>query len=64
MLTNNSRIPLSETETETVDYLLTEHAGKSASLTRRDPGESGPVLVHVDASTFQITGSKMEKVSS
>lgn len=47
-------IPLSPAEHEAVDKLATEHPGESLSLTRRDPGESGPLLVHVGADTFMV----------
>lgn len=41
------RIPLSKAEHEAVDALI-ESVGADAvaSLTRRDPGNTGPVLVH------------------
>lgn len=51
---NASRIPLNEAEHQAVEELIAAHPGAAVSLTRRDPGEAGPVLVHVDASTFVV----------
>ena len=48
------RIPLNEAEHQAVEELIAAHPGVAVSLTRRDPGESGPVLVHVDAATFVV----------
>jgi hypothetical protein len=50
---HEGRIPLSDAETEAVDALLTRHSG-AASLTRRDPGETGPVLVHIGETSWQV----------
>ena len=43
----NGRIPLKDAEHAAVDKLLASHDA-SASLTRRDPGETGPVVVEID----------------
>ena len=63
MLTEG-RLPLNEAEHKAVDKLIAEHDGASASLTRRDPGETGPLLVHVGEKTWEIdeTG-KRKKVA-
>jgi hypothetical protein len=58
------RIPLTDDETQAVEKLLAKHAGESISLTRRDPGESGPVLVHVGRDTYEVDGAKSKKVKS
>lgn len=44
------RIPLNKAEHAAVDKLAakSEHADAQISLTRRDPGNTGPVVVHVD----------------
>lgn len=49
------RIPMSETESAAVDELL---AGRSGTITRRDPNESGPLLVEVDGDTHLIDGEE------
>jgi len=46
-------IPLTEAESEAIDKLLDLHI-VAATLTRRDPGESGPVLVHLGDATFVV----------
>jgi hypothetical protein len=56
------RIPLTDDETQTVEKLLAKHPGESVSLTRRDPGETGPVLVHVGRQTYQVDGAKSKKL--
>lgn len=43
----NRRIPLNIAERDAVDKLLGEHPGKVAAFTRRDPGNTGPVLLEV-----------------
>jgi hypothetical protein len=48
------RIPLSKEEHVAIEKLLRENDGAAISLTRRDPGETGPVLVHVADVTYQI----------
>lgn len=51
---NSSRLPLNEAETNAVEKLTGENPDANLSLTRRDPGETGPLLVHVGESTYQI----------
>lgn len=48
------RIPLTPAEHDAVDDLIGRHAGAAVSLTRRDPGESGPLLVHVGDETYLV----------
>jgi hypothetical protein len=48
------RIPMTELEHDSVDKLVAANSGQSVSLTRRDPGDTGPVLVHVGDDTYQI----------
>jgi hypothetical protein len=49
------RIFLSPEEHESVEALITAHGEKVVSLTRRDPGESGPVLVQLeDDATYEV----------
>lgn len=50
---SEGRIPLTEAESEAIAHLLEGHDG-TATLTRRDPGESGPVLVHLADRTFEV----------
>lgn len=57
------RIPLNDKEHEAIDKLLENHAG-NASLTRRDPGDTGPVIVEIGDESWEVkeTG-KSKKVS-
>jgi hypothetical protein len=54
---SEGRIPLSAGEHRALDRLLEKHAGGPASITRRDPGETGPVLVHIGEETWQINAA-------
>lgn len=47
-----TRIPLSAEEQVAVQSLLEEHG--DGSLTRRDPGEAGPVIVHIGDRLWEI----------
>jgi hypothetical protein len=58
---NHGRIPLTNQEHDTIEKLLAKHAG-AATLTRRDPGETGPILAHLGDDTYQIDGAKAKKV--
>lgn len=51
---------MTEAEETNVNDLLASLGVPAASLTRRDPGETGPVLVHTDSQTFEVdeSGSK------
>jgi hypothetical protein len=48
------RLPLTTAESEAVDALFEKHGDALLSLTRRDPGETGPVLAHIGADTYEI----------
>lgn len=48
------RIPMSDVELAAVDELIAAHADERISLTRRDPGETGPVLVHISDVTHEV----------
>lgn len=48
------RLPMTENEQAGLDRLLARNGGTLISLTRRDPGESGPLLAHVDDDTYEI----------
>lgn len=54
------RIPLTEREHKAVEKLLATHEG-NATITRRDPGETGPVLVHLGDATYQISANGRTK---
>lgn len=59
------RLPLNEAESAAVDKLFAEQpADQSHTLTRRDPGETGPLLVHIGDSTWEIDeDGKRKKVA-
>lgn len=58
------RLPLLRAEHEAVEKLADENDGASLSLTRRDPGETGPLLVHLGDTTWEISeDGKRKKVS-
>lgn len=48
------RLPLLAAEHDAVDTLIAKNPGASVSLTRRDPGETGPLLVHVGDIEYQV----------
>lgn len=47
------RIPMTTAEHAAVDALLEAH-GPVAMLTRRDPGNTGPVLVHIGEAIWAV----------
>jgi hypothetical protein len=49
------RIPLSAAEHEAVDALIAANPGVPISLTRRDAGESGPLIVHVADGYYEVS---------
>lgn len=60
------RIPLNlnDKENTAIDKLLENHDG-TASLTRRDPGNSGPVVVEIGDESWEISDSgKAKKVNN
>lgn len=54
MMIQPGRIPMSETEAGHLDALL-EGLGEHVSLSRRDPNESGPILVQTaQGATYEV----------
>lgn len=57
------RIPVSDKEHAAIEKLLAKHEGKNATLTRRDPGETGPVIVQIGNDSYEISkAGKSKKV--
>jgi hypothetical protein len=54
-LLKEGRIPLTAAEHDAVEALIAKHPDEAVSITRRDPGETGPVLVHVGDATYEIS---------
>ena len=56
------RLPLTAKETSAVDALIKAHPDEPVSMTRRDPDEKGPLLVHVGDTTHEVakTGKTRE----
>ncbi len=52
---DQARIPLTEKEQAAIEKLLAKHPDQNASLMRRDPGEAGPVLVHIDEDSYEVS---------
>ena len=48
------RIPLTSAEHDAVDALIAKNPNERVGLTRRDPGETGPLLVHVGDSAYVV----------
>lgn len=57
---SEGRIPMTEEEETAVLQLLTE--GENATVSRRDPGDTGPVVVQTADATYVVTGRKARKV--
>lgn len=58
-LVMQGRIPVTSDEHDAIEALT---AGKSGcSITRRDPGESGPLLVFDGTDTYEVDGKKVTK---
>lgn len=58
------RIPLEQAEHEAVDKLIAEYPDDSVSVTRRDPGDTGPLLAAVGDKTWEISSDgKRKKVT-
>jgi len=51
---HEGRLPLTPAEHDAVDTLISKNPGQDVSVTRRDPGETGPLLVHVDETTYVV----------
>lgn len=54
------RIPMNDAEHAAVDRLLNRHGGQGF-LTRRDPGNTGPVLVHVGDTVYEVAADGRAK---
>jgi len=50
---SEGRIPMTEEEAEAVRVLL-DDVGDRVTLSRRDPGNTGPLLVQTDTTSFLI----------
>lgn len=48
-------------ELEAIKKLKKDHPDEPISVTRRDPGESGPLLLHVGDESFIVAGGKLRK---
>lgn len=48
------RLPLLAAEHAAVDKLVAKHSHEPVSMTRRDPGETGPLLVHAGDATYLV----------
>ncbi len=61
---HSGRIPLNDDEHAALDKLRAENPDAGISATRKDPGDTGPLLVHVDDDTYQIAeDGKRKKVT-
>ncbi len=58
------RIAMNEAESAAVEKLADEHDGESLTLTRRDPDETGPLLVHIGEESWELADDgKRRKVA-
>ena len=48
------RLPLLAAEHDAVDKLIAKHPDAAVSFSRRDPGETGPLVVSVDEATYTV----------
>lgn len=53
-LMDNSRIPMTSGEEKAVDALIAGNAGAAISFSRRDPGETGPVVVQINNAVYEV----------
>lgn len=61
---NTGRIDGTEAEHAAVDKLIGEHDGESVFVTRRDPGDTGPMIVQVGDLAWEISeDGKRKKVT-
>lgn len=51
---HEGRLPLNEAEHAAVDKLIAKNPDETVSFTRSEPGESGPLHVHVGAATYVV----------
>jgi len=58
------RISVQDAESAAIEKLRSENPDAAISLTRRDPGNTGPLLVHVDDDTYEVgEDGKRKKVT-
>lgn len=48
------RLPLNAAEHDALDTLTAKNPDEQVSTTRRDPGETGPLLAYVGADTYLV----------
>lgn len=51
---HEGRLPVNPAEHDAVETLIAKNPDDSVSLTRRDPGETGPLLAHVGDATYLV----------
>jgi len=51
---SEGRIELAQPEHAAVDRLIAKNLDAAVSFVRRDPGETGPLLVYVDDDTYTV----------
>lgn len=54
-------IPLTEAEKKAVEKLGGQNPDEQLTLTRRDPGETGPLLIHAGDQTWEIAADGKRK---
>lgn len=60
---SNGTIPLNDKERTVLDALAAHPAAPITSITRRDPGEAGPVIVSAKGGVvFEVTGNGFRKL--
>lgn len=61
---SEGRIPTSEAEHEAVEKLIGEHPDEQLYISRRDPGETGPLVVQIGDDSWEIgDDGKRKKVT-
>ena len=48
------RIQMSDVESSALDFLIAANADQPISVTRRDPGDSGPLVAQVGDAQYEI----------
>ncbi len=56
------RIPMSDEENAQVDDLLALVDDTPVSMTRRDPGEAGPIVVQAGERSFLVQATEWEEL--
>lgn len=61
---SSERLAMSTKEEEKVDALLAAYAtpDDDVSMTRADPGETGPILVSIGNDTWRVTEARSTKL--